>query len=69
MNHRQYDVLEYAILRGERVAIQRRGTEFVLVPLRLRTEGKREALEAKHPTTGERMVMFVDEIERVEAVR
>lgn len=64
-----YDALERAIARGERLAVLRRGTEFVLVPTRLFVEGGREAIEAVHPTTGERMVLVLDDIDRFDVVR
>jgi hypothetical protein len=32
-------------------------------------EGGREAIEAVHPTTGERMVLVLDDIDRFDVVR
>ncbi len=66
---KQYDLLERAITSGTRISAFRRGTEFVVVPQRLKTIRDREAIESVHPTTGERIVLFLDELERVEAVR
>ena len=65
----QYDDLERAILDGTRIAVQRRGTEYVVVPERLRVSGGREAVEATHPTTGERITLYIDEVDRIEVVR
>jgi hypothetical protein len=65
----QYDALERAILDGSRIAVQRRGTEYVIVPERLRVTGGREAVEATHPTTGERITLFIDEVDHIEVVR
>jgi hypothetical protein len=66
---RQYDALERAITDGRRIAVYRRGTEFIVVPNRLRTTGGREALEATHPTTGDHLTLYIDEIDSVEVVR
>jgi hypothetical protein len=66
---KQYDALERAITDGRRIAVYRRGTEFIVVPTRLRTTGGREALEATHPTTGEHLTLYVDEIDSMEVVR
>ncbi|MGK2961564.1 MAG: hypothetical protein ACSLFK_05375 [Gemmatimonadaceae bacterium] len=68
LNHRQYDSLESAIIHGSRVMIYRRGTEYVGIPQRLRSEGQREVVDILHPTTGELITLFLDEIERLEVV-
>jgi hypothetical protein len=69
LTHRQYDTLEGAITRGERISVFRRGTEYVVIPKRLRTEGPREAMESVHPTTGEEITLYLDELEQIEVVR
>jgi hypothetical protein len=68
LNHKQYDVLERAILEGFRISVRRRGTEYVVVPTRLRLEGGRESIEAQNPTTGDHLVLHVDEIDGLELV-
>lgn len=68
LTHEQYDRLERAIADGRRISVYRRGTEFVVVPRRLRTTSGREALEATHPTTGEPMVLYIDEVDAIEVV-
>jgi hypothetical protein len=68
-NHKQYDALERAILSGKRIAAYRRGTEFVVVPMRLRVIGGREAVDATHPTTGDSITLYLDELESFEVVR
>ena len=68
LNHRQYDSLESAITRGNRVSIFRRGTEYVGVPKRIFTDGRREAVTILHPTTGEEITIHLDDIERLEIV-
>jgi hypothetical protein len=68
LTHRQYDALENAITHGRRISIYRRGTEYVVIPRRLRTEGSREAMDSVHPTTGEAITLFLDEMDRFEIV-
>jgi hypothetical protein len=66
----QYDQLEKAVARGERVAIRRRGgSAFIVIPLRLRISSARETIEARHPSTGDAMTFDVDEIAEFEVVR
>lgn len=65
----QYDALERAITDGRRIAVYRRGTEYVVIPTRLRLTGGREALEALHPTTGEHLTLYLDDLESIEVVR
>ena len=64
----QYDALERAIADGRRLAVWRRGTEFMIVVDRLRVTGGREALEAHHPTTGDAFTLYIDELEGIEVV-
>jgi len=68
-SHRQYDMLERAILSGERIAAYRRGTEYVIVPTRLRMISGREAVDATHPTTGDQITIYLDEMDSFEVVR
>ncbi len=65
----QYDVLERAIDRGSRLVVRRRQHEYVVVPERLAFDGGREQLITRHPTTGDRMVFQLDELDGLEAVR
>ena len=67
--HKDYDILERAILGGKRISAYRRGTEYVIVPTRLRMIEGREAVEATHPTTGHEMTLFLDEMDSFEVVR
>jgi hypothetical protein len=68
LTHRQYDAIEGAITHGRRLSIYRRGTEYVVIPKRLRVEGSREAIDSIHPTTGEQITLYLDELERFEVV-
>jgi hypothetical protein len=69
LTHAQYDALERAIVDGRRIAIYRRGTEFIVVPHRLRVMGGRELVESVHPTTGDDIRFYIDEVDSIEVVR
>ncbi|MEP6622401.1 MAG: hypothetical protein ABJE47_23965 [bacterium] len=69
LNAAQYDALERAIADGRRLAVWRRGTEFMIVVDRLLVAGGREALETHHPTTGDKLTLYIDELEGIEVVR
>ena len=64
----QYDALERAIADGRRLSVWRRGTEYLVVVDRLGLAEGREALEAHHPTTGDRLTLYIDELEGIEVV-
>jgi hypothetical protein len=64
----QYDLLERAIDHGHRLILRRRQHEYVVVPERLAFEGGREQLVTRHPTTGDRMVFQLDELDSVQQV-
>ena len=66
---KQYDSLENAIDRGTRLSVWRRGTEYLIVPLRLRLVNRRECIDARHPSTGAKLVLWVDELDAIEDVR
>ena len=65
----QYDRLEHAIAKGLRLALMRRGTEFLVIPERLRLDGGREVILARHPSTGQRLDLFIDELDSIEIVQ
>ena len=67
--HKQYDLLESAITGGTRISSYRRGTEYVVVPTRLRMIKGREAVEATHPTTGDQITIYLDELDSFEVVK
>lgn len=64
----QYDALERAIIDRRRISVVRRGTEFVVVPLRLFVRNGMEAIEARHPTTGDDLTLMIHELDAVEIV-
>jgi hypothetical protein len=64
----QYDALERAVLDARRIVIRRRGSEFSVIADKLDGTTGRERLFAMHPTTGETMKFFLDEIDSFEVV-
>ena len=60
------DQLEGAVRHGRRVALTRRGTEYVVVAVRLTTAGNRDAFVGRIPMTGEEMRFILDEIEAMQ---
>lgn len=61
-----YDRLEQAVTRGQRIAVSRRGTEYIVIPLSLRTSGGREVIDARNPTTGDSLSLYLDELDAIE---
>jgi hypothetical protein len=49
--------------------VYRRGTEYVVVPTRLHLISGRERIEAVHPTTGDRIIIYIDEIDSLQVIR
>ena len=66
---KQYDSIEDAITRRKRIGIWRRGTEYIILPLALRVVNRRECIETRHPATGARLILWLDEVDAVEEVR
>lgn len=69
LTHEQYDRLERAITRGQRIAVYRRGTEYIVIPERLRLDNGRESIESRNPTTGDHLTLYLDELDSIEVVR
>jgi hypothetical protein len=65
----QYDALERAIVDGRRIAVRRQRREIVVVPLRLFMRAGGEAIEVRHPTTGDTVIIGLDEIDAIEVVQ
>jgi len=57
------DALERAVRERRRVALRRRGTEYVVVAERLETVTREEALEGRLPMTGELLAFPLRELE------
>jgi hypothetical protein len=60
------DQLEHAARNGLRVALSRRGSEYVVTALRMTTTGNRDALVGKLPMTGEEMTFLLEEIDQLQ---
>jgi hypothetical protein len=69
MSVKDYDRLERAIVEGTRISIWRRGTEYLVIPERLRLANGREVIHARHPSTGGQMQLFLDELDAIEVLR
>ena len=69
MSVADYDRLERAIVDGRRLSFWRRGTEFLVIPERLKLANGREVVLARHPSTGQRMELFIDELDSIQLIR
>lgn len=68
LTHDQYDRLERAVSLSQRIAVARRGTEYIVIPLAMGVRDGREVIEARNPTTGDALTLFVDELDSVETL-
>ena len=57
------DALELAVRERRRVALRRRGTEYVVVAERLETSGRDEVLAGRLPMTGEVLTFPLRDLE------
>ena len=57
------DQLERAVRDGLRVALTRRGSEYIVTALRVTTQDRREALVGRLPMTGEELVFVLDDVD------
>ena len=57
------DALELAVRQHLRVALKRRGTEYVVVAERLETSGRDDALAGRLPMTGELLTFRLRDLE------
>jgi len=62
------DQLENAARRGLRVALTRRGTEYIVVALRVTSVDQHDALIARLPMTGEDLTFRLDEISTFQVI-
>jgi hypothetical protein len=60
--------LESAARRSQRVALSRRGTEYVVVAMRVTTEGRHDVLIGRLPMTGEELSFRLDQIDSFQVV-
>lgn len=69
LTHEQYETLERAVANGRRIVFLRRGRrEYVVIPLTLRLVDGREVVQARNPTTGHELTIYLDEVDGVEAL-
>jgi uncharacterized protein with PhoU and TrkA domain len=62
------DQLESAARRGLRVALTRRGSEYIVVALRVTSVGRDDALIGRLPMTGEDLTFLLDEIDSFQVI-
>lgn len=68
LTHDQYDRLERAVAHRQRIVVFRRGTEYIVIPLALHSRDGREVIEARNPTTGDGLSLYLDELDAIEMV-
>lgn len=59
----RYDQLESAARRSKRVVLVRRGTEYIVIAVAVRSEGSMESLIGRLPMTGEELTFVLDDLE------
>ena len=64
----RYDQLESAARGGKRVVLVRRGTEYVVIAVALRSEGSLESLIGRLPMTGEELSFVLDDLESFQVI-
>jgi hypothetical protein len=62
------DQLERAVRDGLKVALNRRGTEYIVTALRITTVDRREALVGRLPMTGEELAFRLDQIDSFQVI-
>lgn len=62
------DQLEHAAREGRRIALTRRGTEYIVVARRVTTVGRFEAVVGWLPMTGEELVFRLDDIDAFQVI-
>ena len=62
------DQLENAARRGLRVSLIRRGTEYIVVAVRVTSEDQHEVLVGRLPMTGEELTFRLDQIESFQVI-
>ena len=64
----QMDQLEHAAREGLRVALSRRGTEYIVVALRVTSAERHEVLIGRLPMTGEDLTFRLDQIDSFQVI-
>ena len=68
LTHEQYNRLERAVSRSERITVSRKGSEYIFVPLGMRVHNGREVIDARNSTTGDELTIYLDEVDSLEAL-
>jgi hypothetical protein len=68
LTHEQYNRLERAVTRSERISVSRKGAEYIIVPLAMRMHNGRETVDARNPTTGDALMIYLDEVDSVDVL-
>ncbi len=64
----RYEQLESAARGGKRVALVRRGTEYIVIAVALRSEDSLESLIGRLPMTGEELSFVLNELESFQVI-
>ncbi|MEO8199547.1 MAG: hypothetical protein ABI679_03400 [Gemmatimonadota bacterium] len=62
------DLLERAVRENRRVAIHRRGTEFIVTAVRIASVKQKDALVGRLPMTGEELTFVLDDLDGFQVV-
>jgi hypothetical protein len=60
--------LENATRKGLRVAVMRRGTEYIVTAVRMTSTGTREAFVGHLPMTGEELTFVLDDLDEFQVI-
>jgi hypothetical protein len=60
--------LEHAVRGRKRVALRRRGNEYIVVASRMTSSGGRDALSAMLPMTGEELLFVLDDLDHFQVL-
>lgn len=64
----QVDRLEHAARKGLRVALSRRGTEYIVTAVRMTQIEGRDALVGHLPMTGEQLVFRLEDLQEFQVI-
>lgn len=57
------DQLENAVRNGKRIAVSRRGNEYIVIATRITSVSNRDAVVGRLPMTGEEMTFMLDDVD------
>ncbi|HEX6645492.1 MAG TPA: hypothetical protein VF037_12495 [Gemmatimonadales bacterium] len=64
----QMDRLEHAVRKNLRVALSRRGTEYIVTALRITQQSGRDALVGHLPMTGDELVFPLQDVDAFQVI-